>query len=405
MSTWKAIMLVPLAVIAEKTMESSSPSQTVSLMQQFGPKGDVAQVQLSLDAQSFPRRHQRPAAGWAKYFWSWTNLLFERTSQCLSLNARVSKLANHSMELILESPSYRWWMEAPERSTPKVPKLAVLFMIEDRIHNMHIWEAWMQRASNDGLRFKIHVHAYGMNQSLPEVQKKVEAWPELFRQGLLKKRQKSEWGNIWGVQRALLVEALKDKHVSHVVWMDQTSIPVAPLRLIYHELNLDPSSRFCADWGIRSEMPRAETWSIMQRADAEVIIANHGRYGKMIRDWRLYDEQYFFWPLHVRNLQRTRSGRPSTLQSGMEKGCYHFTDWLRGNPCNTHVTWAHKTSLCDCPTLKRSLLSEYPDVRHPSSFMHIDRRAYEELWNSSFWFARKFDDYSLDASQIEIAAS
>lgn len=277
-------------------------------------------------------------------------------------------------------------------------------MIEDRIHNTHIWEAWLQRAADDGLTLNIHVHAYGMNQSDPEVQKNVEAWPQLFRQGLLKETYKSSWNFIWNVQRALLAEALKDKQVSHFVWMDQTSIPVTPVRLIYHELHLDPSSRFCADWRLGSNMPRAETWSMMQRADAEVISANSQRYDKMVHDWKLSDEHIFFWPLHVRDLQRIRSGRPSTLQSGMEKGCYHFTDWLRGNPCNNHVTWAHKASMCDCPTLKRSLLSQYPDVHHPSLFMQINRRAYEELWNSSFWFARKFDDGSLDASQIQVAS-
>lgn len=392
MNTWKALLPLLASVHAERIV-SNLPAETTCLLQQ----GNAAQK----PNQKASRQVSRPS--WMQYITSWKNYVFERTKQCTREKHRRLQLRNVTAHVVLESSEWRWWTNLAEASTPGATKLALLFMIKDRIHNVHIWRAWLQRATSDGVTLGAHVHAYDLNKSDPEVQKNMEAWPHLFQQGLLKRSSKSTWGNIWKVQLELLRNALKDKQVSHVAWMDQTSIPVAPARLIYRELQLDPNSRFCADMNLEAEVPRAETWSMMQRGDVEVIVQNQARYRKMIRDWRLYDEQYFFWPLHIRNMKRKQSGRKSTLHYDMERGCYHFTDWLRGTSCDTHTAWANKTILCNCPHLKRSLLSHYPDKKHPATFMQIDRKSFEELWNSPFWFARKFDDGGLDASHTEVA--
>lgn len=263
------------------------------------------------------------------------------------------------------------WMDGPV-VTPVArerPKLAVLLFVKNRVFNDKLWSAWMQRARREGLNFTVFVHAYKQKNSSDLNE---------FEKYLVPERAKTDKCNLWDAQMLLVKRALDDPAVTHLITLSENSIPVKPLAHIYAELIRNPVSRLCGD--DEFEYPRAETWWMLRREDAQMFRDNR----KQILDHfkgGCIDEKVWYWVLKLR---MEKFGEPASVS----KECVVFTDWKMGSSCKA---WADHADLCDCPNLR---LGPHKNASggHPVTFYSVNADGLKELLRSPFWFARKFTD-------------
>jgi hypothetical protein len=166
----------------------------------------------------------------------------------------------HFMKVLKESA----WMDFKPRPyqewTARDPKLAILMMAKDKVHNEDIWVKFLHRAQHDNLSFKMLIHAYGIDEG-----NRSQFQSTKLAKYVVKEKEWSNWCNMWKPQMLLLKKALMDENVTHMMMVSQDSIPVKPMRLIYDALLVDPTTRMCADDRWRRDWPRAESWWLMRR--------------------------------------------------------------------------------------------------------------------------------------------
>jgi len=283
------------------------------------------------------------------------------------------------------------WREI--RASPYVsiaPKLALMMFTSTRVNNEQVWLNWLRRAQDDGLEVKMMIHSKDLG-NIQDFQSK----------GLIQYVQRSsvslEWCNMWGAQMMLMRRALEDPHVSHVMVLSRDSIPVKPLSYIYRELAQDPATRMCADnnWRGKGGTPRAESWWMMRREDAELFTDNSlfARRNFLSHAEGCADEQAWYYPLKMRE---ETDGRTVVRDE-----CVMFADWADGT--KACKDWGAAVDSCrTCRELRGGTNRTEANNAHPVSFRDVNRSALQGLIASPFWFARKFNDGAIRPDAAEL---
>jgi hypothetical protein len=255
-------------------------------------------------------------------------------------------------------------------------KMAFIFFANDRIDNEDIWLHWMDEARDQGLDFAVHIHAYGLKKG------DISQWrSDRFKKHVSREQARTTWCQMFEAQMLMLEKALEDPSVTHLVTLSSDSVPVKPMAYIYNKTRDDPLSRFCVDDYWRDPWPRAETWSMMRRADAMFFAQNKEFAHKNFRR-DCQEETAWYFPLRVRwdNFR---------ADAAVKKECIMFTNWKDGEKACKEA-WANSAETCNCPTLRKSSNSTPANFKHPVIYSQVSADAFEELVRSPFWFARKF---------------
>ncbi|CAE8624110.1 unnamed protein product [Polarella glacialis] len=344
----------------------------------------------------------------------------ESTSSCLLQQGKRStpdRLAHeaadpYSLALELESelekdlqdPKWQWWLDLPEvDDQPASVKLAILLLIKDEVGNSKAWLDWIRSARRHGLHLEFLIHAYGIG---PKEQENATAtWPAEFRQSLLPQRAHTAWCDLVDAQVLLMRSAMADPAISHMVFVDTASIPVELPWVIYEQLALASESRFCNS----IHRKRAETWSLIRRSHARLLVNNHdGLRNQVLDKFHLasedlkpkkvcLEEMMWRWPLVLRDRRRQDMGNRSQLMDA----CVMFADWQTpGNPTKRRRNWEGGFNLCeDCDALRAC------NRIGKATFGALTQPAFEELLRSPFWFARKFEEGALSEEVLDTADS
>lgn len=281
----------------------------------------------------------------------------------------------HFMKVLKESA----WMDFEPRPykewTARSPKLAILMMTKDKVHNEDIWVKFLQRAKHDNLSYKMLIHAYGIDEG-----NRSQFLSTKLAKYVVKDKEWSSWCNMWKPQMLLLKKALMDENVTHMMMVSQDSIPVKPMRLIYDALLVDPTTRMCADDRWRRDWPRAESWWLMRREDAELFAINED-FAEHNFLAHCTEEQGWYYPLRM---------RVEKWGNKLLNECPMFTNWMDGKtPCKI---WKWNIQLCtDCAELRASPHHD-AGFMHPVTYKSVNFSALKGLILSPFWFARKFED-------------
>lgn len=298
----------------------------------------------------------------------------ESSDPALGVPARWLK-DTHYMKVLKESA----WMDFKPRPyqewTARDPKLAILMMAGKQVHNEDIWVKFLHRAKHDNLSVKMMIHAYGIDAG-----NRSQFLSTKLARYVVKDKEWSNWCNMWRPQMLLLKLALMDENVTHMMMVSEDSIPVKPLRLIYDALLVDPTTRMCADDRWRRDWPRAESWWLMRREDAELFAINEDFAQKNFLA-HCTEEQAWYWPLRM---------RVEKWGNKLHNECPMFTNWMDGKtPCKI---WKWNIQLCtDCQALRASPHHD-AGFMHPVTYKSVNFTALKGLILSPFWFARKFED-------------
>jgi len=182
---------------------------------------------------------------------------------------------------------------------------------------------------------------------------------------------------------------MQDKNVTHIMILSQDSIPLKPMRYMYKALEDDPVTRMCADDFVYKPWPRAETWWVMRRGDAELFKEHESQAREKFRA-ECSEEEAWYYPL------RARMERWGYEAAPVKNECVMLTDWMDG-PEHCKL-WADMVKLCpnDC-RVTRSMSHTESATKHPVIFNTITVPAFMELMASPFWFVRKIEEAGFSA--------
>jgi hypothetical protein len=262
------------------------------------------------------------------------------------------------------------------------PKLALLMVAQGDIHHGGLWKTWMRNGEADGFKVRMYIHTGMMD---------MQDFTPSLRQYVVPEKVQTARCDIYDALLLLINHALQDPEVTHMMVLSDDSIPVQPVRRIYAELQAKPQSRLCADenWWV----PRAETWWLLHRGDAELFYKTRYDTTTLMHRWitatrdtpltgwdSCGDEMNWYYSIKKRN--EKWKGKAAFLNE-----CPMFTDWsLISIPCQKG--WADHMALCNCTNLRQGP-HEMGDGGHPATFFKIDATGFQELLDSPFWFARK----------------
>ncbi|CAK0830631.1 unnamed protein product [Prorocentrum cordatum] len=276
------------------------------------------------------------------------------------------------------------WTEIPPIPYQDRPvKLALLMFVKDSVNNEQVWHAWLKRARQDNLSFGMYIHAHGI-EGPSEFQS-----PKLAEY-VVDGKAPSKWCDIWKPQMKLLMRALQDPDVSHMQILSEDSIPVKPMR---DPLLADPVTRMCADNKWRKEWPRAESWWLMRREDAQTFVENQD-FAKHHFVRGCAEEQAWYFPLKL------REARWGEEQVRVRNECPMFTNWMDGpKACKN---WRWNVDLCTGCDALRSSEHRPAGFMHPVVYTDVNSTALRGLVESQFWFARKFTEGAIteDAARL-----
>jgi len=271
----------------------------------------------------------------------------------------------------------------------------------DHIDNEDTWAYWLEQASAADLQFSVYVHAYGLPPRGNATWKS-----ESFAPYLVGDQVRTTWCQMWEAQMLLLEKAVADTTNTHFLMVSSDSVPLKPMKFIYSELSSRPRSKFCADDYWRKPWPRAETWSVLRRGDAQFFVENQKfAHNKFRRDCE--EEAGWYFPL------KARWGNYGN-EAAVDKECIMFTNWKDGEKA-CKEEWSKNADRCDCPQLRNlttdKRFDNHPEHRtestpagfkHPVIYHKVPALAFEELVRSPFWFARKISDGALDADHKDM---
>lgn len=258
-------------------------------------------------------------------------------------------------------------------------KLAVLMMAMDKVENAEVWLNWMKDAQKAKLPFQLIIHAKKTESKEGVVTHPEWKTPELLEFVMNESAEAlfNRWCKVGGAEWLLMERALKDPLVTHLAVVSSDAIPIKPLSYIVKEITKQPATRMCMDWN--SHEPRAETWWIMSRADAELLVEHKGLVDPTFRPLhRCEEERMWAYPLLLRSFRWGQEAAP------FYDDCVMFTDW--SDTCKVwglHVDAQMFTEL-------RGAQHKKACQAHPRTYSSLPRKAVEELLRSPFWWARKF---------------
>lgn len=251
-------------------------------------------------------------------------------------------------------------------------KLAILMVAMDRVMNKRIWLKWMRQAEEEDLPLRLLIHPKETG---------VFADMDLMQYLVKNSSAPTGWCKCVDAMYVLIREALLDEHVTHMALVSDSTVPVKSISYIYEQLRRSDESRFCMDWGWA--YPRAETWWMMRREDLELVVT-HTPEHSIFMNQDCPDEQAWMRPLALLSRRWGADYLP------LRDECVTLSDW--SGSCKA---WAS-----NFPSSVLPLLHSEPhtasDIAHPRSYTHVGLATWQEMERSHFWFARKFDDGSLD---------
>jgi len=295
-------------------------------------------------------------------------------------NMTTRKMGNLKASEFVQQPP------KPIEEVNKTVKVAFLMFVNKRVENPKLWKQWMHDARENGLDFKLHIHAYGIFRPFG-VYNASEFHQKEFRKYMSKGWSWSNWCMMWDAEFLVFKEAFQDPNVTHFITLSADTIPVKPMRYIYQALEDDPVTRMCADDYVYKPWPRAETWWAMRRGDAELFIQHEDQAREKFR-CECSEEEAWYYPLRARMERWGREAAP------VKNECITLTDWADGN--QSCKQWADMVKLCpnNC-RVTRSMNKTESATKHPVIFHQLTTPAFKELMASPFWFMRKVDDEAM----------
>lgn len=241
-------------------------------------------------------------------------------------------------------------------------KIALCFMIYDKIQCEDIWETWIKED-----RVKIVIHS---------------KLPMTINSEILKKNSQqiptipTKWGEFSLVEATIRLyeEAIKDEDVEYCVLLSGSCIPIKPFDFMYDTLmsldgksisNVMGSGKLGFGKTIfpipRSVISKHEQWIILSRKHCELVIDELWRIKFIFnrKDAHSPDELWFTTFMKLNNLDHEITYKKTT-----------FTNWY-----------------------KRGIV-------HPKTYESITDEELEEILKGEFLFARKFVTTSFTESQI-----
>jgi len=232
-------------------------------------------------------------------------------------------------------------------------KIAFLFLIYDEINHEDMWWDFFQKA--DASKYSIYIHYKEYKQSLRFDKYKLEyCVPTNYGDFSIVKAQK-----------LLLSEAVKDEDNFKFVFLSNSCIPVKDFDYIYNKLIPDNYSYFdiaktvpyvMDDYFLnmyvsQKDMYKASQWCILNREHTEFCVEDI-TYMYYFKNLFAPDEHYFIMI------------------------CKNYIDKNIKNEATTFVNWDEPDDEDGCS---------------PKTYYTITQENYDELKNSSYLFARKFD--------------
>jgi len=119
-------------------------------------------------------------------------------------------------------------------------KVALLFMTKDAIDQHNLWHNWISSAERD--EFSVYIHQYARSSDAAARQR--ASWASLGVNFI--PLVKTGWGQLSGVEYALLWEALRDPLNSQFVFLSEGHVPLKSPGFVYDYLMHDSqSSKIC----------------------------------------------------------------------------------------------------------------------------------------------------------------
>lgn len=295
-------------------------------------------------------------------------------------NMTTRKMGNLKASEFVQQPP------KPIAEVNKSVKVAFLLFVNKKVENPKLWKQWMHDARESGLDFNLIIHAYGIFRPFG-VYNSSEFHQKEFRKYMSKGWSWSNWCMMWDAEFLVFKEAFQDPNVTHFITLSADTIPVKPMRYIYQALEDDPVTRMCADDYVYKPWPRAETWWVMRRGDAELFIQFEAQAKEKFR-CECSEEEAWYYPL------RARMERWGYEAAPVKNECITFTDWADGN--QSCKQWADMVKQCpnNC-RVTRSMNHSETSTKHPVIFHQLTTPAFKELMASPFWFVRKIDDEAM----------
>jgi hypothetical protein len=293
------------------------------------------------------------------------------------------------------------------------PRLALLFLITDRIEHEDIWIELLARGgrgtgSEGAPGPLVLVHAAASRAELRR-----RGMSPYFLQRLVPTPVATRWGDLVGAMRALLRAALAAEaataaaaaprwRVERFAFVSDTTVPLASVRRMQRVLleqgrvatgHRSQCSAFCfapvADWP-SPQVPKAHQWSVLAREHAVLLAADtHGSATQSTSSGLSHRFRAFV------NGMLLRAGSRRAFQSDEVEFTAEL--WRRGrqaeavHSCHTFVWWGERSWFNVAPALLS--LSRMTRIgSHPATFEKVPYAGLRELvMGHRFLFARKFE--------------
>ena len=237
--------------------------------------------------------------------------------------------------------------------------IGFLFLTYDNIVKEELWEQYLSNAIHEK-KATIFIH--------PKHPKEIYQ-QQFFKNYIISETRETKWGDfsIIEAQKLLLEEALKNKSITHFIFVSHNSIPIIRFSYLYKFLLATGNRSIISYKGVNNKdhCERYDTltnpifsrfeffiqsqWCILSREHANIVVEEHRIIKKIfIRSWIPDEHAYINYLIHYKNMNRTII-----------------------NMCTTHIKWENNT---------------------PKVYAGISNNLIDDLRNSKRFFLRKVRD-------------
>lgn len=256
-----------------------------------------------------------------------------------------------------------------ERFSTNNKKVALCFLIYDKINHEEIWYKWLKNINKS--KYNIYIH-YKEDKKL-----------KYFNDYKLKNCIETCWGclSVVQAQNLILEEALKDKNNHHFIWLSQSCLPFKSFNYIYKNLdttksyfNKFPDSQVfprgdnLLKYFERKNIKKASMPAIINRKHAILFINNNSTINKNFKNVDNVDEFVYLTLIYHHNLQNE-----IVEENYISYDSKIFTSWPDMN---------------NYKKFDKSILTK----ETPNSYSYICPEELEYLVKSKSLFGRKFDE-------------
>eukprot|EP00747_Dinoflagellata_sp_TGD_P060223 gnl/TRDRNA2_/TRDRNA2_151932_c0_seq2.p1 gnl/TRDRNA2_/TRDRNA2_151932_c0~~gnl/TRDRNA2_/TRDRNA2_151932_c0_seq2.p1 ORF type:complete len:900 (-),score=113.69 gnl/TRDRNA2_/TRDRNA2_151932_c0_seq2:65-2764(-) len=269
-------------------------------------------------------------------------------------------------------------------------KLALLFMVYNRLHFPKLWRRFFADASAEQLRILVHASDISHQPSLGKLRKRGSPQPPdgvganvpddaqegEFLGNFVVDWHPSNWFNVSLVVFGLIRTALRDPSVQKALILSQDTVPLVTFPQVHQWALADRDhSWLCMD----HEYTRAEPWQLLSRRHMLALVSNRRSIVNLMRGSGLCDAEEM--ALHALLLLGERKR--------IRDRCVVFTQWVLPK----YFAVGRPAPLGRPPPL-RGDDQTLGACGHPTTFerLHIQgaRRLLHSAGPSRSWFARKF---------------